>query len=60
MHINRSPILSVPLFLLALALLTLTAPPAANGSHTSRLAGLEWRMIGPYRGGRVTTVEIRD
>jgi photosystem II stability/assembly factor-like uncharacterized protein len=56
MHINRSPILSVPLFLLALALLTLTAPPAANGSHTSRLAGLEWRMIGPYRGGRVTTV----
>jgi len=30
---------------------------AADGSDdTEKLEGLEWRMIGPYRGGRVTTV----
>jgi len=29
---------------------------AASGADTSSLQGLEWRMVGPYRGGRVTTV----
>ncbi|MDH4001858.1 MAG: hypothetical protein OEU52_11400 [Xanthomonadales bacterium] len=29
---------------------------AEPGSAKSQLEGLEWRMIGPYRGGRVTTV----
>ncbi len=27
-----------------------------SSSGTEKLDGLEWRMIGPYRGGRVTTV----
>jgi photosystem II stability/assembly factor-like uncharacterized protein len=29
---------------------------AAENIRTSAFDGLEWRMIGPYRGGRVTTV----
>ena len=26
-----------------------------SNAESSRLEGLEWRMVGPYRGGRVTT-----
>jgi photosystem II stability/assembly factor-like uncharacterized protein len=33
----------------------LTAAEPATGTDTARLEGLEWRLVGPYRGGRVTT-----
>ena len=52
--------LSFPIFSFCLALLLSAALP--TGIHAdsepgeNRLEGLEWRMIGPYRGGRVTTV----
>jgi photosystem II stability/assembly factor-like uncharacterized protein len=45
--------------LLTAILLTATdsAPVAADApSGATRLEGLEWRTVGPYRGGRVTTV----
>ncbi len=43
----------VTLFLL----LPLTAhTKAEHGMNMALLEGLEWRMVGPYRGGRVTTV----
>src|SRR5206468_2280572 len=32
------------------------APAAADAYDQSQLRGLEWRCIGPYRGGRVTAV----
>jgi photosystem II stability/assembly factor-like uncharacterized protein len=32
-----------------------TAAEPATGTDTARLEGLEWRLVGPYRGGRVTT-----
>jgi photosystem II stability/assembly factor-like uncharacterized protein len=52
------------LCLLAAALMTLTGaaarkakpPKSADPYDQSQLAGLEWRNIGPYRGGRVTAV----
>lgn len=50
------------LFVLAtivVALSPLFAPQAYSkdeAANTDRLKGLEWREIGPYRGGRVTTV----
>ncbi len=38
-------------------LILATAPSlAADAADTAALEGLEWRLIGPYRGGRVTTV----
>ncbi len=33
-----------------------TSFAAAGSADTAKLEGLEWRLIGPYRGGRVTTV----
>ena len=43
-----------------LVLLTLLAWPALASAResvdTALLDGLEWRLVGPYRGGRVTTV----
>ncbi len=42
-------------FLLVLASATGTAT-AAPGPDTAKFEGLEWRFVGPYRGGRVTTV----
>jgi photosystem II stability/assembly factor-like uncharacterized protein len=50
---------SKTLFFSLLFLLLPTLAPsvlAEDTSSVSRLEGLEWRMIGPYRGGRVTTV----
>ena len=49
---------------IALATLALTllftlagaSPPAAAAVPTERLEGLEWRLVGPWRGGRVTAV----
>jgi photosystem II stability/assembly factor-like uncharacterized protein len=41
--------------LLALALLPLPAA-ASDAAGTAMLDGLEWRLVGPWRGGRVTTV----
>ena len=43
------------LLLLCLSAFPLSAS-AEDNSDTSKLKGLEWREIGPYRGGRVTTV----
>ncbi len=43
-----------------LILLSILASPAladtSTSVDTSLLKGLEWRLVGPYRGGRVTTV----
>jgi photosystem II stability/assembly factor-like uncharacterized protein len=36
--------------------LSISPVHAAPDVDTTRLEGLEWRMIGPWRGGRVTTV----
>lgn len=49
----RSP----TLYLVSLLLLAALLPPAAGAAiDTERLEGLEWRMVGPWRGGRVTAV----
>jgi photosystem II stability/assembly factor-like uncharacterized protein len=49
-----------PIFALFMAVLALTTTlahvKAAEITGTEGLDGLEWRNIGPYRGGRVTTV----
>ena len=49
-----------PNFLSFLGLLFLTAslshPASAMADGTEGLEGLKWRNVGPYRGGRVTTV----
>jgi photosystem II stability/assembly factor-like uncharacterized protein len=37
-------------------ILATTSSLAADATDTAALEGLEWRLIGPYRGGRVTTV----
>ena len=45
--------------ILTLMMLSMWASPAFSGSdekEAALLKGLEWRMVGPYRGGRVTTV----
>lgn len=47
--------LSFAFFLLFSIVLSTTAN-AESGTGTEQLEGLKWRMIGPYRGGRVTTV----
>ncbi|MHC5112536.1 MAG: WD40/YVTN/BNR-like repeat-containing protein [Planctomycetota bacterium] len=39
-----------------LSLAAATTLAAAESADSAGLKGLEWRMIGPYRGGRVTTV----
>jgi len=48
------------IFTLSLLLLSLLSCPLLakdeNSADDAVLKGLEWRMIGPYRGGRVTTV----
>ena len=42
---------------LPMLLLSAGATLAATGAaDTAKLEGLKWRLIGPYRGGRVTTV----
>ena len=44
--------------ILLLQIFPVLAVPAAepvSGTDTARLEGLEWRLVGPYRGGRVTT-----
>jgi len=49
--------ISATLLLLALFLLAFPVMAKVNGeSDSSELDGLKWREIGPYRGGRVTTV----
>lgn len=50
---------SVLAFFLSLVLCLLAGPvfsSVGDNADTSVLKGLEWREIGPYRGGRVTTV----
>ncbi|MEJ2399968.1 MAG: hypothetical protein P8Y52_01130 [Xanthomonadales bacterium] len=44
------------LVLAALATLACVTPPAAAAAGTAALEGLEWRNVGPWRGGRVTAV----
>lgn len=41
---------------LCVALLLLSSPAAADWDETT-LEGLQWREIGPYRGGRSAAVE---
>ncbi|MBT8058754.1 MAG: hypothetical protein KJO33_04105, partial [Gammaproteobacteria bacterium] len=41
-------------FLCQLATISLSAQTPGGG--TEWLEGLEWRLVGPYRGGRVTAV----
>ena len=41
---------------LVLLILFILPNPAAAAQETAVLEGLEWRLIGPWRGGRVTTV----
>ena len=53
MHPVLTKLLAPALVLLALAGAASAASPEPD---TDRLEGLEWRMIGPYRGGRVTAV----
>ena len=49
--------ISIALFSLFLCLLAFPVFAKVDGDEdTSKLKGLEWREIGPYRGGRVTTV----
>ena len=47
-------------FTISLLLLSMMSWPVLaeeeNSADDFALKGLEWRMIGPYRGGRVTTV----
>jgi photosystem II stability/assembly factor-like uncharacterized protein len=54
----RTPAKSTCSFLLILLFTTLvsTTACAESGPDKHQLEGLKWRMIGPYRGGRVTTV----
>ena len=46
---------SLSIMFLAAAVLT-AAPLTATANETAKLDGLEWRMVGPFRGGRVTAV----
>ena len=47
----------IALILPALVLLTLSfSAVAAPSAASERLSGLEWRTVGPFRGGRVTAV----
>jgi len=55
MHRSAKKVFSFSLFLL-LPMLLASAAGAEIAADKSQLEGLEWRMIGPYRGGRVTTV----
>ena len=55
MHPALTKLLAPALILLALAG-TASVASAEPDTGTDRLEGLEWRMIGPYRGGRVTAV----
>jgi hypothetical protein len=58
MMLIKSKLIALPTCLLVL--LTLLAWPALASAResvdTALLKGLEWRLVGPYRGGRVTTV----
>jgi len=42
--------------LVLLTILSLFSPTVFSAEEDSGLEGLEWRLIGPWRGGRVTTV----
>ncbi len=55
MRIPANPTFSFLLLLLFTAIVS-TAACAESSPEKSQLEGLKWRMIGPYRGGRVTTV----
>lgn len=55
MRRSSRTILSFCLSLFFFALLATTVH-AESASDRNQLDGLEWRMVGPYRGGRVTTV----
>jgi photosystem II stability/assembly factor-like uncharacterized protein len=51
----RAQLSALPALTFAL-LLTLLCTPASQAADTSQLEGLEWRLVGPWRGGRVTAV----
>ena len=52
---SSGPILPFCLSLFFFALLPATVD-AETTTEQKQLDGLEWRMVGPYRGGRVTAV----
>jgi len=56
--ISNSKLNVFAIFLMTLLSLVASPVSARTGSSvdTTLLKGLEWRMVGPYRGGRVTTV----
>jgi photosystem II stability/assembly factor-like uncharacterized protein len=57
MLIKSKPVVSFTSLLILLTLLVWPALASARESvDTALLKGLEWRLVGPYRGGRVTTV----
>src|SRR5690242_15087088 len=57
MKIFRVPALCSPYVLLALLLLTADAPRAAAQQVSPQLfSGLRWRLVGPFRAGRVVAV----
>jgi len=57
MLIKSKPVASFTSLLVVLTLLAWPAFASARESvDTALLKGLEWRLVGPYRGGRVTTV----
>ncbi len=57
MLIKSKPVVSFTSLLVLLILMAWPALASARESvDTALLKGLEWRLVGPYRGGRVTTV----
>jgi len=56
MSLNTRYRFFVSMLMLLLAASTGVFAKVADDADTAALKGLEWRLIGPFRGGRVTTV----
>jgi len=55
-HISKRLVLSISLLILAMLMSSPSIARTPGTPGTDMLDGLEWRLVGPYRGGRVTTV----
>lgn len=55
-HTSKRLVLSISLLILAILVSSPLIARTPDIPGTDMLDGLEWRLVGPYRGGRVTTV----